>query len=401
VRARLFLFLLLLISGWAVGQHSDCSNARPITDSLIRIEKAPVGSGKVIELQQGQKLDSAAFKREAYSVWFRWENPSEQWLSFDIVPDNISDDYDFMLLDGKGPDFCVKAVRLSEVIVLRSVISRNEPEQGSRTGLREGARSEKEKIGKGSSYSAPIQLSAGNYYLVVSSYRKPSAGFNLHWRPVEILPEPDIAGPVNTPVKNRLRLFIRDSIDGELKSADIRAETIKTGQQFVFEKVRNIEIPFFENLRIHVLRPGYMPLMKEYQVPADSLLMQDTLHLIPIDRNLSVDFYQFLFEANSARMLPESEPALKDLLRFLIENPEVKIEIIGHVNGPNQRNTKEFRRLSEERALQIKKYLLAKDIRKQRLSVKGMGNSMMIYPNPSSAAESERNRRVEIKVTDL
>lgn len=89
------------------------------------------------------------------------------------------------------------------------------------------------------------------------------------------------------------------------------------------------------------------------------------------------------------------------LLLFLQKNPTVKIEIQGHANGPKRKNLKEFRKLSENRAEAIKKYLTFEGISKKRLAVEGFGNAMMLFPNPQTEEESELNRRVEIKIISV
>jgi outer membrane protein OmpA-like peptidoglycan-associated protein len=62
---------------------------------------------------------------------------------------------------------------------------------------------------------------------------------------------------------------------------------------------------------------------------------------------------------------------------------------------------KEFRKLSENRAAAIKKYLTFEGVSKKRLAVEGFGNAMMLFPDPQTEEESELNRRVEIKITAI
>jgi outer membrane protein OmpA-like peptidoglycan-associated protein len=71
------------------------------------------------------------------------------------------------------------------------------------------------------------------------------------------------------------------------------------------------------------------------------------------------------------------------------------------VNGPRQKNTKEFKRLSEQRAKEIKSYLADNQIKKNRIIAEGYGNTKMIFPEPKTPEEGEKNRRVEIKILKL
>ena len=85
---------------------------------------------------------------------------------------------------------------------------------------------------------------------------------------------------------------------------------------------------------------------------------------------------------------------------FLKENPNIDVEIGGHVNGTGK-NKKKYVKLSEERANEVYYYLIAKGVDATRLSFSGYGNSELIYSAPGTAEQSQANRRVEIKVTSI
>jgi len=99
-----------------------------------------------------------------------------------------------------------------------------------------------------------------------------------------------------------------------------------------------------------------------------------------------------------ADFLPTAAGALKSLLTFMQQNPTVKIEIEGHVNGPNKSNTKAFKKLSFDRAYAVKKYLVENGIESNRMQYIGYGNSQMLYPYPMKEVEHSANRRVEVKI---
>lgn len=107
------------------------------------------------------------------------------------------------------------------------------------------------------------------------------------------------------------------------------------------------------------------------------------------------------FYGDEARLLPTSVPSLEDLVLFMEMNPSFKIEVMGHCNypgkvivGPESR----YYILAENRAKSIADYLIGRQISANRIVAKGYGNSKMIFPNPKTEAESEANRRVEIKL---
>jgi len=97
----------------------------------------------------------------------------------------------------------------------------------------------------------------------------------------------------------------------------------------------------------------------------------------------------------------QSEASLLLLLRFMQENPKVKIEVQGHVNGPTFKNKKEFIDLSTARAKTVCDFLLVNEIDPERISYQGLGNSEMLFPEPKNKEQSEANRRVEVKVLGM
>ncbi len=109
------------------------------------------------------------------------------------------------------------------------------------------------------------------------------------------------------------------------------------------------------------------------------------------------------FVGGRAQFLPIAFPTLKELVKIMKENPELKIEIQGHVcctmdgaDGPNLETGGE--ELSVDRARAVYDYLIYNGIEKSRLRYKGFGGKKrLIYPEMS---ESDRvtNRRVEIVV---
>lgn len=105
------------------------------------------------------------------------------------------------------------------------------------------------------------------------------------------------------------------------------------------------------------------------------------------------------FYLNSDEVLPDSYNIINELYEVLLKNPNMKIEIQGHICCNLLENGLE---LSKFRASFIADYLISLGIDKSRLSFMGFGNSKPIYAIPEKN-EKERieNRRVEILITDL
>ncbi|MCB0396050.1 MAG: OmpA family protein [Flavobacteriales bacterium] len=99
------------------------------------------------------------------------------------------------------------------------------------------------------------------------------------------------------------------------------------------------------------------------------------------------------FVGGQAIPLPESEPTLKELVRFMKKHPTVKILIEGHVCCANDYN------LSVARAKMVFKYLSKHGINEDRMYCKGYGNTRPLVRGFTEAANI-MNRRVEVVVME-
>lgn len=98
------------------------------------------------------------------------------------------------------------------------------------------------------------------------------------------------------------------------------------------------------------------------------------------------------------RILPKSKPVLYELLCAMEENPNLKVEIQGHICC---QLTGDINNLSVNRARAIYNYLITQKINRKRLSFKGFGVTKPIYPIPEKSKEEEdENRRVEILIVE-
>ncbi|HEX8562222.1 MAG TPA: OmpA family protein [Flavobacterium sp.] len=101
------------------------------------------------------------------------------------------------------------------------------------------------------------------------------------------------------------------------------------------------------------------------------------------------------FHLNTFAIVSESRGKMFELLLVLQRNPQMKVEIHGHLCcSPTDRTD-----LSTQRAKAIRNFLTGNGIDKTRLSYKGFGSTQPIHPLPEKN-ESERaaNRRVEILI---
>ena len=102
-----------------------------------------------------------------------------------------------------------------------------------------------------------------------------------------------------------------------------------------------------------------------------------------------------LFESNQSVLKTESTLFLDKLYRFLIEYPNLNIEV--HAHTDNKGGDASNLLLSQNRAKSVIIYLEQKGITNTRMIAKGFGESKPIANN-DAAEGRELNRRVEFKL---
>ncbi|MDG1841011.1 MAG: OmpA family protein [Crocinitomicaceae bacterium] len=103
------------------------------------------------------------------------------------------------------------------------------------------------------------------------------------------------------------------------------------------------------------------------------------------------------FESRSFELTRNSKIILNGFIRFLKENKSLKIQIQGHTDdiGESERNQV----LSQNRADAVRKHLIDKGIKQNRITAKGYGESMPKFSN-SNASNRAKNRRTEFLITE-
>ncbi len=148
---------------------------------------------------------------------------------------------------------------------------------------------------------------------------------------------------------------------------------------------------------IYVWAKGYMGDNLLVFTPKNSDTLKYTVRLLKYEGGAGLVFPTIYFDLNSARLKKEYIPFLDQIGRYLLENPDVRIEISGYASsdGPESFN----RKLSLRRAEACKDYLIERyKIDENRLIVKGFGEENPALPNVGK--KREINRRVEFKITE-
>lgn len=109
------------------------------------------------------------------------------------------------------------------------------------------------------------------------------------------------------------------------------------------------------------------------------------------------------FEPGRHFLLPGSYAILRDLYRAMKDNPQLQIEIHGHIccisGGVDGEDIDTGAPdLSVQRAKAIYQYLVSAGIAASRMQYKGFGSSQKLFPAERTPEEQSKNRRVEIKI---
>jgi type IX secretion system PorP/SprF family membrane protein len=103
----------------------------------------------------------------------------------------------------------------------------------------------------------------------------------------------------------------------------------------------------------------------------------------------------FNFEFNSTTLDGETTEYLDELAKALIDNPELKIKLVGHTD--NVGSEKFNQRLSINRAQTLKEYLVEKGVDTERIAAEGKGMKEPLNKNETEE-DKAKNRRVELTI---
>jgi len=389
----LIILFIILNSSFLIGQNADCNDLLILKDTIYHSGSIS-GFGGVKEFSGNNLEDKQLFEKEENSIWYLVIAKETGVFTFDIVTENESDDWDFLLYQHKTM-FC-KRLDEKKIKPIRSNLSRSPI-----TGLSENATESFMSAGINSNYSKSIQVTKGDEFVLVVNNPKRSGGKHtliLHFpKKKEIEKEVKVIQPTNTTL---FTLEIKDAITKKpvlgyasisgLKEKIIELDTVTNYEYTVSKKNRKVNIEAYAK--------GYMLMSKEYRVSKTKSKYVAEVLLEKIETGKKVNLTKIQFYGDQFNLLPTAKPSLKALLLFMERNNTVVIEIEGHVNGPGERNSKKYKELSYNRAYAVKSHLIKNGIAKERIDFKGYGNSQMLYPKPKSLYQESANRRVEIKI---
>ena len=147
---------------------------------------------------------------------------------------------------------------------------------------------------------------------------------------------------------------------------------------------------------IEIIHKGFFPYKDSVVIPEAGL--KQNFFLAPVEAEKAIVLRNIYFDYDKATLRPESVEELERVVRFLQENPTLRVEISGHTDsdGSEMYNL----RLSQARAQAVVDYLVSRGISSSRLIAKGYGESRPVAPN-DTPENKQKNRRTELKILGL
>ena len=382
----------------AIKQAGDCYSAieiNPINKLLFNC--SPKGSGSQLEIKNNSSKSIFFFEKEHNTIWLKFNCPYNALMCFDIIPNDTTYDFDFLLFKNEGNDFC-KTLNYKETKPIRTNISRNNLKNKSITGLNINAKKQFIPSGIQPMYSKALKVNKSeNYFLVIDNVYGGESGFSIQFNYYE---EKNIKGRIidkntNNPIYSNIKI---ENANNGKQIAESQSDSI-TGE-FNLDYKATINEDYYlitESKNYFFSETLISSNSKNYTVSSDL-----DIKVSKLKKNENLKLHNLNFYGDSYEYLPTAIPSLNRLLSLMQNNSTLKILIEGHTNGcPGGIEYSQM--LSENRAKTIKDFLIKNGVKKQRLVSKGFNCSKMLYPNMETNSELEKmmNRRVEILVLDF
>lgn len=149
-----------------------------------------------------------------------------------------------------------------------------------------------------------------------------------------------------------------------------------------------VEVPVADTVKALLLPEGNI------SVKTGSFL--DQLYTEAVDSTLdagkALTFDNVNFATSSAELTEDSKIQLDDLTKILIGYPNIAIRIEGHAD--NKGDAAQNKKLSESRAVAVKKYLTSHGIAESRITTAGFGSDKPVADNNTEKGRY-KNRRIE------
>ncbi len=388
IRSVFFLLgLLLSFSSKAQSVNGDLNSAKPIIiNKLYSIPASPKGFGSLQEFPENNKRSPYIFEVERNTIWFVMDVPFNGILTFEIMPHRKEDDYDWMLFN-YSPQL-ESQIRNGDAFPIRSNNSRNDVSLKGMTGLKNGFSDAFEAPGPGKSFSSALNVKSGQRLaLVIDNIYEKGSGFNF----ISHLKLPVFAFKT-------LSGFVKDLNTSLPLAAQIVCEDDSTGIKI---SETTADKNGFYTLKIPADRPVNVTanyaeyVFQTADIKTENANSEQNFNLEKPGSMQKIDLFNIHFMPDKHLIKPSSEPELARLIEVLKLQKEYDIRLIGHTNNNPFADARYLQKLSFNRAVAVKQYLIGKGILEKRISCTGVGGKQPLIVT-QDVEEGLRNLRVEV-----
>jgi outer membrane protein OmpA-like peptidoglycan-associated protein len=122
-------------------------------------------------------------------------------------------------------------------------------------------------------------------------------------------------------------------------------------------------------------------------------ISEEDYYVAAMKKGADVTLRNIYFEFDSAELTAESFDGINEVCGFLLEYPDLKIEIVGHTDDMGDESYNQ--RLSERRAESVAKAFIDRGVSAERIKTKGCGSTQPLLPNNFDELR-DFNRRVSM-----
>ncbi len=156
-------------------------------------------------------------------------------------------------------------------------------------------------------------------------------------------------------------------------------------------------LPLQERYGLFVEVPGYLSYTAHFD-----LMRADTAYEIEVwlekpKKGSRLTLQNVFFDFDKATLKPESRTELMEVVRFLRENPKVRVEVEGHTDSVGRADYN--LQLSQRRAEAVRSFLVEQGVDPSRLTARGYGSNRPVADNRTETGRAQ-NRRVELLFVD-
>ncbi len=200
--------------------------------------------------------------------------------------------------------------------------------------------------------------------------------------------------PVNYVLGKVIDKETRQAIKAKVRLIDVNNDHV-----WFQDSVSEFLIPIVPNKNYALLTEagGYLFDSKNFQpLPnTDGKPYEVVAELERYKDNQVVRLNNIFFDVDKFDLKPESFTELQEVIRVLVQNPQMVIEISGHTD--NTGSAAHNIELSKNRAASVIAHLVGKGIDRKRLSSVGFGSSQAAETNETAEGRA-LNRRIEMKI---